>query len=35
VALEFLKAGYSKVFAIKGGWNEWKASNFPTQIHKP
>ncbi|MEW6532079.1 MAG: rhodanese-like domain-containing protein [Thermodesulfobacteriota bacterium] len=35
MALEFLRAGYPKVFAIKGGWKEWKDSDFPTEIHKP
>jgi 3-mercaptopyruvate sulfurtransferase SseA len=31
VAQQFMKAGYSKVFALKGGWNEWEKSKYPTE----
>jgi 3-mercaptopyruvate sulfurtransferase SseA len=30
VALEFMKEGYPKVFALKGGWEEWKKAGYPT-----
>jgi 3-mercaptopyruvate sulfurtransferase SseA len=23
--------GYTKVFALKGGWNEWKKRGYPTE----
>jgi 3-mercaptopyruvate sulfurtransferase SseA len=29
VALELRQLGYEKVFALKGGWKEWKASDYP------
>jgi rhodanese-related sulfurtransferase len=31
VAQEFIKAGYSKVFALKGGWNAWHDAHLPTE----
>jgi 3-mercaptopyruvate sulfurtransferase SseA len=29
VAQPFVKAGYSKVFALKGGWDEWEKGKHP------
>jgi len=29
VAQHFVKAGYSKVFALKGGWDEWQKGKHP------
>jgi len=26
-----MKAGYSKVFALKGGWNEWEKGKNPVE----
>jgi len=23
--------GYSKVYALKGGWKEWSKANYPTE----
>jgi len=31
VALQFMMRGYKKVYALKGGWEEWKAANYPTE----
>jgi 3-mercaptopyruvate sulfurtransferase SseA len=31
VALQFIGKGYKKVFALKGGWNEWTKAGFPTE----
>jgi rhodanese-related sulfurtransferase len=31
VAGEFIKAGYSKVSALKGGWNEWAREKYPVE----
>jgi 3-mercaptopyruvate sulfurtransferase SseA len=31
VALQFMKAGYPKVFALKGGWEDWVEAKFPTE----
>jgi 3-mercaptopyruvate sulfurtransferase SseA len=31
VALQFMKKGYAKVYALKGGWNEWIEAKFPTE----
>jgi 3-mercaptopyruvate sulfurtransferase SseA len=31
VAQHFVKAGYAKVFALKGGWNEWEKGRHPTE----
>jgi rhodanese-related sulfurtransferase len=26
-----IKLGFKKVYALKGGWNEWLEAGFPTQ----
>lgn len=26
-----MEMGYSRVYALKGGWNEWEAAGFPMQ----
>ncbi len=26
-----LEIGYGKVFALKGGWNEWKQAGYPVE----
>jgi rhodanese-related sulfurtransferase len=31
VALRFIEKGYTKVFALKGGWDEWVKAEFPTE----
>jgi len=31
VALQLIKMGYAKVFALKGGWNEWEKAGYPTE----
>jgi len=31
VAQEFIKNGYAKVYALKGGWTEWEKAKFPTE----
>jgi 3-mercaptopyruvate sulfurtransferase SseA len=31
VAQEFVKNGYAKVYALKGGWTEWEKEKFPTE----
>jgi rhodanese-related sulfurtransferase len=31
VALKLIKMGYRRVFALKGGWDEWEAAGFPLQ----
>jgi 3-mercaptopyruvate sulfurtransferase SseA len=35
VAQEFVKGGYPKVFALKGGWNAWQEAHFPTEKKEP
>jgi rhodanese-related sulfurtransferase len=32
VAQELMKMGYTKVYALKGGWKEWLKANYPTEI---
>jgi rhodanese-related sulfurtransferase len=31
MAQQFISMGYKKVFALKGGWNEWFKANFPVE----
>jgi len=31
VAEKFLKAGYKKIFALKGGWKGWYKAGYPTE----
>ena len=31
MARNLIEMGYGKVYALKGGWNEWKASGFPVE----
>jgi len=31
VALQLIKKGYAKVYALKGGWNEWVNAKFPPE----
>jgi rhodanese-related sulfurtransferase len=31
VAQKFIEKGYSKVYALKGGWNEWVKAGFPVE----
>jgi len=31
VAQKFLEKGYSKVYALKGGWHEWVDAKYPTE----
>ena len=31
VAQKLLKMGYTKVYALKGGWKEWLKDNYPTE----
>jgi len=29
VAQKFIEKGYTKVYALKGGWNEWVKAGYP------
>jgi rhodanese-related sulfurtransferase len=31
MAQELTKMGFTKVYALKGGWKEWSESNYPTE----
>jgi rhodanese-related sulfurtransferase len=31
VARQFIQNGYRKVYALKGGWDEWVKAKFPTE----
>jgi len=31
VVLQLLEKGYTKVYALKGGWNAWTIAKFPTE----
>jgi 3-mercaptopyruvate sulfurtransferase SseA len=31
VAQELIKMGYSKIYALKGGWKEWLKADYPTE----
>jgi rhodanese-related sulfurtransferase len=31
VAQKLVRMGYTKVYALKGGWNEWLKENYPTE----
>jgi rhodanese-related sulfurtransferase len=31
LAQKLIDKGYTKVFALKGGWHEWQRANFPTE----
>jgi rhodanese-related sulfurtransferase len=31
VARELVELGFQKVYALKGGWNEWFESNYPVE----
>jgi 3-mercaptopyruvate sulfurtransferase SseA len=31
VARELAASGFQKVFALKGGWNEWYESKYPVE----
>jgi rhodanese-related sulfurtransferase len=31
VAQEFVKKGYTHVYALKGGWKDWQKAEFPTE----
>jgi rhodanese-related sulfurtransferase len=31
VAQKFLEKGYTKVYVLKGGWNEWVKANLPVE----
>jgi rhodanese-related sulfurtransferase len=31
VARQLIKKGFTKVYALKGGWNEWIMDNYPTE----
>jgi rhodanese-related sulfurtransferase len=31
VARQLIKKGFKKVYALKGGWNEWEKSKYPTE----
>jgi len=32
LALRLGKTGYTKVFALKGGWKEWSGSGYPMEL---
>jgi len=29
---QFMGMGFTKVFALKGGWNEWVKAGYPTEL---
>jgi rhodanese-related sulfurtransferase len=31
VAQKLIEMGYTKVYALKGGWTEWSKGNYPTE----
>jgi rhodanese-related sulfurtransferase len=31
VARTLIKMGYSKVYALKGGWREWESKGYPVE----
>jgi rhodanese-related sulfurtransferase len=31
VALQLMDKGYTKVYALKGGWKEWEKAKFPAE----
>jgi len=31
VAQEFMKAGYTKIYVLKGGWKAWVKADYPTE----
>jgi rhodanese-related sulfurtransferase len=31
MARQFVSLGYSKVYALKGGWEEWRKANYPVE----
>jgi 3-mercaptopyruvate sulfurtransferase SseA len=31
LAQKLMGMGYSKVYALKGGWKEWSKANYPTE----
>jgi rhodanese-related sulfurtransferase len=31
VALQLMQQGYTKVYALKGGWNQWVEAKCPTE----
>jgi len=31
VAQEFMKKGFTRVYALKEEWNEWEKAKFPTE----
>jgi 3-mercaptopyruvate sulfurtransferase SseA len=31
MAQQFISLGYSKVFALKGGWDEWHKAEYPVE----
>jgi rhodanese-related sulfurtransferase len=31
MARKLMGMGYTKVYALKGGWREWSKANYPTE----
>ncbi|MCM2358943.1 MAG: rhodanese-like domain-containing protein [Geobacteraceae bacterium] len=31
MALKLMELGFTRVYALKGGWNEWEQAGFPTE----
>jgi len=31
MAQKLMGMGYTKVYALKGGWREWSKTNYPTE----
>jgi len=31
VALQLISKGYKKVYALKGGWEDWESSKYPVE----
>jgi 3-mercaptopyruvate sulfurtransferase SseA len=32
VARQFIDMGYPKVYALKGGWDEWVKAKYPVEL---
>jgi rhodanese-related sulfurtransferase len=35
LAQKLLNRGYAKVYALKGGWNDWSMANYPVEKKSP
>jgi rhodanese-related sulfurtransferase len=35
MARRLIAAGFTKVYALKGGWDEWKEAEYPVEEKSP